>query len=215
MAQISTANRWGVQSLFAAVGSIAGGVNSVVRNIGVAIQISPTQWSQRVTKLGWRVDLSPDQPVGTLVSPTRWRVVIIQGQVPADVSAWQQQAYGPNGARLDIPSQLANGSPFPILHDEWLDFGLGAPGLNVLFLREFADGGPTIDPDTYLSALLIPLLDSAYATTPLNPAAPNAQMTLELWGTSATAGAFGGSPTAQSSSQPSLPRYGTAKHQGG
>jgi hypothetical protein len=180
--------------------------------VGIAIQVSPAAWAQRVTKLGWRVDLAPDVPVGTFVSPIRWRVLVIQGQVPPDITSLQQQAYGPAGARLDIPAQLANGAPFPILHDEWLDFGLGAPGLNQLFLREFTDGGPAADPNAYMSAILCPLIDKAYPLTAPNAAPfPSAQMTLELWGTSATAAAFGGSPSTAQAGQASLPRYDNAK----
>jgi hypothetical protein len=209
MAAPAIKNGWGVSSILNAVGQLTGGLNAVVPGVGQVITIPPSGFAQRVTKLGWRVDLSPDQPAGTLVSPIRWRVTIVQGSV-VDLTAWQAQAFGATAARLDIPKFIAGGAPFPILHDEWLDFGLGAPGLNLMFMRDFADGGPSVDPDSFLSAFITPLIDSAFPATAPNPAnnQPNAQMTLELWGTTATAGAFGGAPGAAAQQAPSLPRYG-------
>jgi hypothetical protein len=199
---------WGVSAAQLPVGQLSGGLNAVIPNVGLVIQIPPSGFAQRVAKLGWRIDLAPDQPVGTLVSPTRWRVTIVQGQIQ-DVTAWQTQAFGAAAARLDIPKNYGNSAPLPVLHDEWLDLSSGAPGLNVLFTRDFADAGPSVDPTAYLSALLVPLIDAAFPATPPNPAAnqPSAIMTLELYGTTATAGAFGGPAGAAAASQPSLPRY--------
>lgn len=203
-------NGWGVNSAFLTVGQLTGGLNAVVPGVGLVITVAPTQFAQRVTSLGWRIDLAPDQPPGTLVSPVRWRVTIVAGVV-TDLTAWQAQAFGATAARLDIPKFQGNGAPLPVLHDDWLDLSAGAPGLNSFAQRTWADGGPAVDPSTFLSALLTPLIDSAYPLTAPNPAAnqPAAQMYLELYGTTATAGAFGGSPGAAAQTQPSLPRYDT------
>lgn len=219
MPQISTNNRWGQTALFGQAGTVIAGANAVVGNFGLAIQISPSG-GQRLTKLGWRVDLMPDIPAGTSVAPTVWRVVVIAAQVPQDITILQTQAFPTAGLpRPEIPAVRGGGAPFPILHDEWLNLA-GAPpvngnGLNSLALREFPDAGPVVDAQSYLSVILCPIIDANFATLALNTIQPNAQLLLEAWGETATAAAFGGAPGAQSiQGAPSLPRFAT-EHRGG
>jgi len=211
MPPITTRPRWGAITAFLPVTTLVGGLNTVISNVGVAIQIYPGAWAQRVTQIGWRIDLAPDVTPFTLASPIRWRVFIGQGQVPDDISAFQQQAFGatnPPGARLEIPFLRGGSTSIAMLHDEWLDFGCGAPGLNKLFTRDFADGGPSVAANAFLCAILCPLIDAQFPiTTSPNPTPAFAQMTLEMWGTSATAGAFAGDPFSSGGKEPSYPRF--------
>jgi hypothetical protein len=198
---VSNRSSWGIHSLFNPVTSVVAGVNTVIRNVGVAIQISGQV--VRLTKLGWRVDIAPDVVAGTVVGPTTWRVVVFNAPLPQDVGLLQQQAFAA-GARPEIPNAVSGvGSPLAILHDEWLDFSKGSPGLNGLGTREFPDAGPTVT--DFLTVLLCPILDAQQSQAIVGAA--NAMMTIEAYGTAADGGAFGGAIGSGAPTSPSLSRY--------
>jgi hypothetical protein len=203
-------NGWGIASAFMQVTNPVAGVNAVNRNVGVAVAMPPGQAGVRVSKLLWRVDLAPDVPVGTVVSPVRWRLIIFQNQLPADISALQAQAFAPAGARLEIPKNIGTGAPVSVWYDNYLDFGAGSPGLNALASEIFPDGGPSAGPTDFLTALLTPIIDSTIAPAPLGAA--NALMTLAMYGTGAGAEAFGGVAGGAIRTEPSIPKWDTPHH---
>ena len=197
----SLRSSWGIHSQFTAVTKVVAGVNTVIQNVGVAIQISGM--TVRLTKLGWRVDIAPDVVAGTVVGPVTWRLVVFNAPLPQDIGILQLQAFA-TGARPEIPLDVQGvGAPVSILHDEWLDLSKGSPGLNGLGTREFPDAGPTVT--DFLTILLCPILDAQQSQAIVGAA--NAMMTVEAWGTSATAGAFGGIPGAPAPTQPSMSRF--------
>ena len=197
-------NGWGTASAFSQVTIPVAGVNTVMRNVGIAIQIAPGA-GVRISKLTWRVDLAPDVAVGTVVSPVRWRLVVFEAPLPADIGLLQVQAFASPAARPDIPQNVGAGAPVPIWYDDWLDFGAGAPGLNAIASRDFPDGGPSAGPTDFLTALLCPILDPSIAPAPLGAA--NAMMTLGVYGTGAGPEAFGGSSGGPITTEPSMPRF--------
>lgn len=205
MAGISSKNGWGVQSALQAVTQVVAGVQSVIPNVGVGLQIVASSGPIRLSKLLWRVDLAPDIAAGTGISPVRWRIVVLGGAIPVDVSAFQKQAFV-NGARPEIPSYISNGTPVPVLYDAWLDFStpVPSPGLNGLASEEFADSGPAVagGSGNVLSALLVPILDGNLPQAPL--LAVNALMTIAAYGLGASAGVLG---AGRASDYPSIPRY--------
>lgn len=204
---LSTKSGWGMQAAFLPVTtSIAGPVNAVIRNVGVAISVVAGNVNPiRATKLSWRVDLAPDQPVGTVNAPTRWRVVLVSGIIPADISAYQAQAY-PTGAHPELPLNTSATSPNPILYDLWLDFAAGDPGLNRLVSEDWADFGPQVNAGDTINAIICPIIDANLGQTLLG--ACSAQITLALsgGGFQAAAGASG-----STSGNASLPRYDVAR----
>lgn len=198
---LSNKNGWGMQAALLPVTKVVGGVNTVVSNVGVALSIVAGNAAIRLTKLSWRVDLAPDVPAGTVNVPTRWRVLVIGGPLPPDVSLYQLQAY-PTGAHPEIPATTAAQSANPILWDEWLDFSAGDPGLNSLASVDWADAGPRVSSTETLNCLLIPILDANILQALIGAA--NAQMVIVASGTAdSNAGGVSGANREQSS----LPRY--------
>jgi hypothetical protein len=203
---LSTKAGFGVQTaLFPVTTSVAGPINTVIRNVGVAIQNVAGASPMRITKLSWRVDLAPDVPAGTVNVPVRWRLFICSGIIPQDIGVYQQQAF-PTGSHPEVPANTAASTPNPLLWDAWLDFSAGDPGLNRLASEDWADSGPTVAGGETVSAILCPILDSTMPNVLLGAA--NAQVTLALSGMSfaqpvgAAGGDFGASR--------SLPRYDVA-----
>jgi hypothetical protein len=202
---LSSGNGWGFQSnQFQAVAVVAG-VNAVIANIGVARSIV-AGGPIRLVKLGYRIDLAPDVPAGSAASPIYWRVLVVSGTLPSDLTAFQLQAF-PAGAHPEIPTNIAGTAPLPVLFDLWLDLSNGDPGLNELAEIEFADSGPSVAAGETLNVLVIPILDSTIAA--LGPiGASNVIVTVEAFGTGVTvnpqgsAGGYDGQNGARS-----LPRY--------
>lgn len=198
---VSTRSNWGIHSLFNPVTKVVAGVNTVIQNIGVAIAIQGQ--TVRLTKLAWRVDIAPDVAAGTVVGPVTWRVVVFQAPLPPDIGLLQTQAFA-TGARPEIPNAASGvGAPVNILHDEWLDFSKGSPGLNGLGTREFPDAGPTVT--DFLTVLLCPILDTQQSQAIVGAA--NAMMTIEAYGVGAGGEAFGGAPGSVAPDNPSLSRF--------
>lgn len=198
---VSSKNGWGVQNFFGPVTKVSGGVNVVLSNVGAAIQVISGTGPLRLTKLAYRIDLAPDVPVGAASSPVLWRVCVVEGQLPADISAFQKQAF-PTGSHPEVPQNLAYATPQPTLFDLWLDFSAGDPGLNALATWDFADAGPTVTGTDFLTVLACPILDANLSAAPLGAA--NALISLMAWGTGAGVSPYG---AASSDSNRSLPRY--------
>lgn len=190
---------FGVQSGQQQVTSVVLGANAVVPNAGVGVQIQALSPS-RLTTLRWRVDLSPDVPAGTTSVPTKWRVVVFSAaSFPGDISGLQSQAY-PAGSHPEIPAQIGSGAPVTILHDEWLDFAQGDPGLNAIASRDWTGGGgPSAGDGNVLCVLLVPIIDANMDQSIIG--ASNAVMYLEAYGVEEQSDAGNGS------SAHSLPRY--------
>jgi hypothetical protein len=203
---LSIKTGWGMQAAMLAVTkSLAGPVNSVLPNVGVALSITAGNAPMRLTKLSYRVDLAPDVVAGTVNVPTRWRVLVIAGTLPQDMSVYQAQAY-PTGAHPEIPFVTAAQSPNPILWDLWLDFSAGDPGLNKIATEEWADAGPRVIGGDVLNCIVIPIIDANIPQVLLGAA--NAQIVVAASGM-ADIGPNGNSSTTGGSShdQASLPRY--------
>lgn len=199
---VSSRNGWGFKSAFAPVTkSAAGPVNTVLPNVGVAIQIVASA-AIRITKLAFRVDLAPDVAAGSVISPVRWRTIILLGQLPQDVSAFQAQAFGGAAAHPEIPKNLSDGTPIPTLWDIWSDFSAGDPGLNRLAEIDFSDAGPSVAEGETMSILLTPILDTLSNALAGDA---NALMTLGAYGTGQGANAPGASGGGQEYG--SLPRF--------
>lgn len=202
---VSTKNGWGIHTALQTVSSVVGGVNVVTGNVGCAIVVQAGGGPIRLTSLGWRVDLAPDVAFGTAAGPVRWRVcVFTTAQIPTDVTALQAQGYA-NGNAPGIPLAPGDLSSVPMLHDLWLDFSAGDPGLNVMAQQTFPDAGPSADQTSSLIILLTPILDANLAQAPI--AACNAQMTLSCFGTGVTVAPNGGVIGSGPQSGRSLPRF--------
>lgn len=200
---VSLKNGWGLMSAFLPVSANVGGVNKVTGNVGTAIQVIAGGGPIRLTKFAYRVDLAPDVVVGTVDSPTRWRVVVLAGQLPQDISSFQSQAFGA-GSHPEIPQNISSGAPLPVLYDIWLDFAANDPGLNGLAEIDFADGGPAVAAGDTLTILLTPILDQNIGQALLGTS--NAMMTLLAYGTGVSQNATGGAGTGDTGSR-SLPRF--------
>jgi len=199
---VSSRNGWGVQTQFFPVtSSVAGPINAVLRNVGVAANIVAGPQGSRLTKISYRVDLAPDVAVGTVNVPSKWRLLVLAGDLPNDVGLYQEQAY-PTGAHPEIPRVTASGTAVPTLHDEWLDFAAGDAGLNRIANVSWADSGPTVGGTEKMSILLIPIIDANLSQTLLGVA--NAQVYLGCYGLGVSVGEsyqLTGGPSR------SLPRY--------
>lgn len=203
---VSSRNGWGFKSAFAPVtNSAAGPVNTVLGNVGVAIQIVAAS-AIRLTKLAFRVDLAPDVAVGTVIAPVRWRTIVLLGQLPQDCTIFQLQAF-PAGAHPEIPKNLSDGTPIPTLWDVWSDFSAGDPGLNRLAEIDFSDAGPSVSQGETLSILLVPIIDVLSNALAGNA---NALMTIGAFGTGLGANAPGASGGG-SQDLKSMPRYDVRK----
>jgi hypothetical protein len=204
---VSSRNGWGFKSAFAPVtASAVGPVNTVLGNVGVAIQIVAGS-AIRLTKLAYRVDLAPDVAPGTVIAPVRWRTIVLLGQLPQDVSIFQAQAFGGAAAHPEIPKNLSDGTPIPTLWDIWSDFSAGDPGLNRLAEVDFSDAGPSVSQGETLTILLTPIIDTLSNAL---AGAANALMTIAAYGTGEGADAPGASGGG-SSDYRSIPRYDVRK----
>jgi hypothetical protein len=205
---LSIANGWGFSSSqFAATTPVAG-VNQVNRNVGAGRSIV-AGGSLRLTKLQYRIDLAPDVAVGAAVSPVYWRVFVLSGILPADLSIFQAQAFAA-GSHPEIPLvQAGIGTPLPILHDIWLDLSAGDPGLNRLAEVEFTDAGPTIGVGETLSVLVVPILDANLPAVAGPVIAANAIVSVSAFGTGVTVNPQGGSGGASDGAR-SIPRFDVA-----
>jgi hypothetical protein len=159
----------------------------------------------RLVKLGWRVDLAPDVPVASVNSPTLWRVVVFRGQLPQDITQLQLQAF-PSGAASGIPAVTEQNAAVSIIHDEWLNFANGDPGLNSLAFREFADAGPAVPANETMTILITPIIDANLGQGLVGAA--NAQITIEAFGTGDVGSSSG---AGNSGGLASLPRFDVAK----
>ncbi len=200
---VSLKNGWGLMSAFLPVSSVVAGANKVTSNVGTAIQVIAGAGPVRLTKIAYRVDLAPDVVVGTVDSPTRWRVVVLAGQLPQDISSFQSQAFGA-GSHPEIPQNISSGAPLPVLYDIWLDFAANDPGLNELAEIDFADAGPTVASGDTLTILIAPILDANINQALLGTS--NAMMTLVAYGTGVSQNPTGGAGTGEAGSR-SLPRF--------
>lgn len=200
---VSARNGWGFITQQFPVTKVAGGINVVVSNVGVAISVVAAG-TVRLAQILYRVDLAPDVPVGTASVPVLWRLFVVIGTLPPDLSAFQAQAF-PAGSHPEVPLLTAAGSPLQILHDEWLDFSNGDPGLNQIAQVQLPDGGPTVNKNDQLNVILMPIIDANLPAAPLGAA--NAVVSLAAWGTGAGSllGGIGAPDSAAS-----LPRYATA-----
>jgi len=183
--------------------SVAGPINKVLTNVGVCLSVVAGTAPIRLAKLSYRVDLAPDQPVGTVNAPVRWRVMVMTGTLPPDVSQYQAQAF-PLGAHPEIPSVTAALSANPILFDLWLDFSAGDAGLNEVASQDFADAGPRVVNGGTLNLIVVPIIDANLGQTLLGVC--NAQVMISGFGLvdtnpSPSGDAYG------TKSQSSLPRY--------
>lgn len=187
MPGITAGSGWGLSCALVPVTFVdGGGVERVLPNNGVGRQIIAGDTPIRLTKLSWRVDLSPDVAPGTVVSPTWWRLLVIRkelskGSNPTDFTAYQSQAFAA-GAFPAIPLLLASAAPDPVLWDEWLDLSASPPdpGLNQIAFRDFADGGPEAGVGETLSCLLLPVITTLSQAA---PGAANALITIAAYGT--------------------------------
>lgn len=208
MPPIPARNGWGVQSSLVNVQSNGGGINAVIPNTGVGAQILADTTSIRMTRIAWRVDITPDVAAGTASGPTRYRVVAVAGaqQFPPDITVWQQQAY-PNGAHPEIPLSQGPSAPLRVIFDRWLDFANGDPGLSQVFWQDFPDAGPTVMKGDTLCAFLCPIIDANLDQT--LQSASNAMLYLEVWGRDCEAGYQSGSsqPMGGDFAAASLPRF--------
>lgn len=167
---VSSRNGWGVQTQFFPVTtSIAGPINAVIPNVGVAATIVAGPQGSRLTKIAYRVDLAPDVAVGTVNVPTKWRLLVLAGQLPPDITLYQTQAY-PTGAHPEIPMVTASGSAVPTLHDAWLDFAAGDEGLNRIANIVWSDSGPTVGGGEFMTILVTPIIDANLGQTLLGAA---------------------------------------------
>lgn len=178
--QPSIKNGFGVQSQLTPVTSVVAGANAVNSNVGCGIAVAAWQATARMSTLRWRVDLAPDVPGGSASVPVRWRVLVFRAQsLPGDVSGLQAQAY-PAGSHPELPLVQGSAAPVEILHDEFLDFSQGDPGLNELASREWNDGGPSASGGNFLCALIVPIIDANMDQTVIGAA--NANIYIEAHG---------------------------------
>lgn len=210
---VSARNGWGMQTAFNPVtSSVAGPINTVLGNVGVAVSIVASGAPMRLSKIFWRVDLAPDVPAGTVNVPVRWRLLVMAGQLPQDVTAFQRQAYA-GGAHPEIPDQTSGETPNPLLWDEWLDFAAGDPGLNQIAERDFADAGPGVAQGEFMSVLLTPIIDANIPQILLGVA--NASMVLGAYGLGVASGAAASGGIGGSGGSRSMPRFDVALNGGG
>lgn len=200
---VSSRNGWGAQTAFFPATQDSAGARTVLANVGIAAQIIAGKSPIQLAKISWRVDLAPDVAVGTVISPTRWRLVVFAGQLPTDVSTFQAQRF-PAGSHPEIPAITSENAPVTILWDEWLDFAAGDPGLNAIASESWGDVGPGVGPKEVMTILLVPILDATLSQA--LPGAANALAYLAVAGggvsvdqTLANGGGTGGSR--------SLPRF--------
>lgn len=193
---------WGSWAGFQPVtSSDAGPVNKVLGNVGLALQLQAGAGPIRISHLGWRVDLAPDVAVGTVNAPVRWRVCVLNDQLPQDISAFQVQAY-PNFAHPEIPAKVGPLASPSVLFDRWLDFSNNDPGLNAVAVVDLADAGPSVASGRTMTVLLIPIIDANLGQTLLGVC--NALMYLEVYGTGVSQAGNSAAPQADRS----LPRWG-------
>lgn len=190
-------NGWGVTSGLFQVSQVNAGVESVLLNCGLAIQIPPSATPKRITHLRWRVDLAPDVAAGSVIVPDKWRLGIFRGQLPGDITSFQASRNYVN--EPSIPDVTA----LEVLHDNYLDASVSFPGLDVMSEKGWSDGGPTVDAGDWLSILLCPL-NVALAQSAVGIA--NAFAYLEAYGTTSQASQQYGN--GDSSDFKSLPRWG-------
>jgi hypothetical protein len=197
---------WGFITALVGAAKTVGGVNVVQPNVGVATVIQAVG-RIRLSKLLFRVDLAPDVAAGTVVAPTQFRVVVLQGtSLPVDVSPWQNSAYGNASAHPEIPAQ---NSAMEVLFDHWLDV-LVDPGLNQPAFFDFADAGPAVGPGMAIVVLLVPMITTmSQLIVPTNGTFANVQLTLGVFGLGDTTNPQGGVNN-YGNRDASLPRYDVA-----
>ncbi len=189
-----------MQAVLLQVSSVVAGANAVIGNVGVAISVVAGNAPIRLTKLSWRVDLAPDVAAGTVSAPTRWRVFVVVGQLPQDLTSLQTQAY-PTGSHPEIPANTAAGSPLPMYWDVWLDFTAGDAGLNELVSEFWSDSGPTASQGETLNCVIVPVIDAQMDQSVIGSS--NAQIVLAASGLAMSPGQAGGN----ASGSKSLPRW--------
>lgn len=201
---LNNQNGFGFAATFIPITKDAGGVRSVLPNVGAARQINAGGSPLRLTRLTYRVDLAPDVAVNTVNVPIYWRLMAFRGDLPVDVSQYQAQAY-PAGAHPEIPANFQSAAN-PIMLDVWLDFSNDDPGLNQLAVIEFPDAGPDVAGNDSVTVILVPLIDQNFPQA--LPGAANAVIALGVWGTGI--GADARNAMGSGGNSKSLPRYDVA-----
>lgn len=193
---------WGVVAGLLNTSRVDAGVESVERNVGVAIAVkAPPTNGVRLCRLEWRVDLAPNVAAGTVIAPDKYRLVVLQGELPQDITAYQNSAGYTN--EPSIPTAIAGNSSLPVLHDQYLDANVSFPGLDILASESFADMGPVVPGNETLTILLTPII-TALSQTAVGIAASFHY--LAAWGR----GEFdpsGGISSSPGSKNASLPRF--------
>jgi hypothetical protein len=197
---------WGFITALVGAAKTVGGAWTVQSDVGVATVVQAVG-RIRLSKLLFRVDLAPDVAAGTVVAPTQFRVVVLQGtSLPGNVSPWQNSAYGNASAHPEIPAQ---NSAMEVLFDHWLDVTVD-PGLNQPAFFDFADAGPSVGAGMALIVLLLPMKTTmGQVPLPADGTFANVQLTLGVFGLGDTTNPQGGANN-YGNRDASLPRYDVA-----